>query len=102
MEGMLKLNFDVGFDSDSGTGAIGAILRDYTGFFVVASCSNIPFIQDATTTGVRGLRAGLLLANDMGCNKICEEGDCMEDIEIMQNGGNHLVRQRQFMKNARF
>ena len=102
LEGMLKLNFDAGFDSDSGTGATGAILRDHTGFFVAASCSNIPFVQDAATAEARGLRDGLLLANEMGCNKICVEGDCMEDIEIMQNGGNHLVRQRQFMKNAHF
>ena len=87
---MVKLNFDAGFDSDGGTGATGAILRDHTGFFVAASCSNIPFVQDAATAEARGLRDGLLLANEMGCNKICVEGDCMEVIEIMQNRGNSL------------
>ena len=89
-EGTIKLNVDASFDIASGTGATGAILRDHSGLFVAASCSNIPFVEEAATAEARGLRDGLLLASETGCNKICVEGDCMEVIEIIQNGGNSL------------
>ena len=89
-DGLVKLNVDATFDQDRGTGSTGAILRDDAGFFLAASCVDIPFVEDAGTAEARGLRDGLLLANDMGCNKIYVEADCMEVIEIMQNGGHSL------------
>ena len=89
-EGILKLNVDATFNHDSGTGGTGAILRDNFGVFVAASCSDISFVEDATTAEARGLRDGLLLANEVGCNRICVEADCLEVVEIMQGGGNSL------------
>ena len=89
-EGVIKLNVDVAFDQDTGTGGTGAVLRDEAGFFVAASCSDIPFVEDAATAEARGLRDGLLLANEVGCNKIYVEADCLEVIEIMLSGGNSL------------
>ena len=80
------------FDPDRGAGGTGAIMRDEVGFFVAASCSDIPFVEDAATAESRGLRDGFLLANEVGCNKICVEADCMEVVEIMQGGGNSLGR----------
>lgn len=64
---------------DSGTGGTGAILRDDTGFFVAASCSDIPFVEDAATAEARGFT----LTSEVGCNRICVEADCMEVVEIM-------------------
>ena len=75
---------------DSGSGSTGAILRDHMGHFLAASCEDIPFVEDAATAEARALRNGLLLANDMGCNKLYVEADCMEVIDVMQNGGNFL------------
>lgn len=48
-EGYVKLNVDAAFNDDQGTGASGAILRDYNGYFLAASCSHIPFVEDAAT-----------------------------------------------------
>ena len=89
-EGTVKLNIDAGFDLDSGSGSTGAILRDDMGIFMAASCGDISFAEDAATTEARALRDGLLLANDLGCNKLYVEADCMEVIEVMQSGGNSL------------
>ena len=47
-------------------------------------------MEDAATAEARGLRDGLLLANEVGCNKIYVEADCLEVIEIMLSGGNSL------------
>ena len=78
-EGVIKLNVDAAFHQDTGTGGTGAVLRDEAGFFVAAFCSDIPFVEDASTTEARGLRDGLLLANEVGCNKIYVKADC--DVE---------------------
>ena len=86
----MKLNIDVGFDLDSGSGSTGAILHDDMEIFMAASCGDISFAEDAATTEARALRDGLLLANDLGCNKLYVEADCMEVIEVMHNGGNSL------------
>uniref|UniRef100_A0A452Y2Q0 RNase H type-1 domain-containing protein n=1 Tax=Aegilops tauschii subsp. strangulata TaxID=200361 RepID=A0A452Y2Q0_AEGTS len=75
---------------DSGSGSTGAILRDDMRIFMAASCGDIPFVEDAATAEARALRDGLLLANDLGCNKLYVEADCMEVIEVMQSGGNSL------------
>ena len=89
-QNIVKLNIDAGFNYDSGSGSTGAILRDYTGYFLEASCSDIPFVEDGATAEARGLRDGLILANDLGCNNLHVEADCMEVIDTMQNGGNSL------------
>lgn len=86
-EGFVSLNVDASFDADSGTGGTGAIIRDAMGSFIAASCSNIPFVEDAATAEARGLKDGLILANNTGCNKLEIESDCMEVIDIMTNGG---------------
>ena len=89
-EGFVKLNVDASFSEDSGSGGSGAILRDASGSFIAASCSDIRFVEDTATAEARGLRDGLILANDMGCNKLVIEADCMEVIQVMQSGGNSL------------
>ncbi|XBI60207.1 hypothetical protein VPH35_041162 [Triticum aestivum] len=87
-EGFVSLNVNASFDADNGTGGTGAIIRDSTGAFIVASASSIPFAEDAATAEARGLKDGLILANNVGCNKVEIQADCMEVMETMQQGGN--------------
>jgi hypothetical protein len=48
----------------------------------------VPFVSDAATV----LRDGLILAGQIGCNRIRIEinSNCMDVIEVMQNGGSSL------------
>lgn len=89
-EGSIKLNVDAAFNHGRGAGGTGAILRDSNGFFIAASCCDIPFVEDAATADARGLRDGLVLANEVGCNSLVVEADCMDVIDVMLNGGNSL------------
>jgi ribonuclease HI len=86
----VKLNVDAGFNVDSGTGSLGAVLRDQRGFFLAASSSDKPFVSDAATAEARALRDGLLLAGQIGFNRLEVDSDCMEVIDVMKNGGNSL------------
>jgi hypothetical protein len=49
----------------------------------------IPFISDPSTEA-RALRDGLILAGLVGCNRIEVNSDCMDVIEVMNQGGNSL------------
>jgi ribonuclease HI len=89
-EDYVKLNVDARFCDDEGSGSTGAIIRDDTGRFIAASCCRLPFVSDAPTVEARALRDGLILATQVGCNRIEVNSDCMEVIEIMNDGGNFL------------
>jgi ribonuclease HI len=101
-EGYTKLNVDASFYDQAFVGATGAVMRDDQGNFVAGSCCSIASISDAATVEACALRDGLLLAGQVGCTKLIVNGDCMDVIEIMQDGGINLVRLQQFMKNAIF
>lgn len=90
LSSFVKLNVDASFDADNGTGGSGAIIRDEYGAFIAASCNNIPFVEDVATAEARGLKDGLILASNVGCNKMEIEADCMEVTVIMNSGGNYL------------
>ena len=47
-------------------------------------------MEDAATAKACAFHAGLLLAGQVGCNRLAVESDYMEVIETMQNGGNSL------------
>jgi ribonuclease HI len=101
-EGYTKLNVDASFYDQSFIGATGAVIRDDQVIFLAGSCCSIASISDAATAEARALRDGLLLAGQVGCTKLVVNSDCMDVIEIMQDGGINLVRLQQFMKNALF
>ena len=48
------------------------------------------FIDTPATTEACALRDGLIIAGNVGCNILLVESDCMEVVEVMQNGGNSL------------
>jgi hypothetical protein len=58
------------------------------GFFLAASYCGIPFVSDASTAEAQALRGGLIMAGQVGCNRLEVNLDCIEVIEVMQNGGN--------------
>jgi ribonuclease HI len=87
-EDFVKLNVDAGFSADFGTGSTGAIIRDEKGSFIAASCCGLPFISDAATAEATALRDGLILAGQVGCNRIEVNSDCMDVIDVMNQGGN--------------
>ena len=74
----MKLNVDAGFNYETGTGRTGAILRCERGFFLATSNCGIPFVSDPSTAEAQALRDGLLLAGQLGCNRIEVNSDCVE------------------------
>jgi ribonuclease HI len=84
----VKLNVDARFSADAGSGSTGAIIRDDTGVFLAVSCCGIPFISDPSSAEARALGDGLILAGQIGCNRIEVNSDCMDVIEVMNQGGN--------------
>jgi hypothetical protein len=83
----VKLNVDAGFCANTGSGSTGAIIRDDNGGFLAASCCGIPFISDPSTTEAIAFRDGMILAGQIGCNRLEVNSDC---IDVMVNGGNSL------------
>jgi hypothetical protein len=60
------------------------------GSFAAGSNRTIPYVGDAAMAEATALRDGLILAGNIGCNKIMVESDCIEVVEVMQNGGNSI------------
>ena len=75
---------DATFDVDTGSGSTGAIIRDRTRSWSILT------IDTPSTAEACALRDGLIIAGNVGCNRILVESDCMEVVEVMQNGGNSL------------
>ena len=57
---------------------------------MAASCCGIPFGLDPSTAEAHALRDGLILASQVGCNRIEVNSDCTDVIDVMANGGNSL------------
>ena len=58
-------------------------------FKVAAKLSPIEDVTNAAMAEARALRDGLLLAGQVGCSKIEVESDCMEVIDVMEDGAIH-------------
>jgi ribonuclease HI len=87
LEGKLMINIDAAFDVDSGRGATGVVIRDYTGHCIAASQLFLPHVVDAPMAEAYALREGLVLAQRIGCNSFSIQTDCAKVVETMQNGG---------------
>uniref|UniRef100_A0A8R7R7J1 RNase H type-1 domain-containing protein n=1 Tax=Triticum urartu TaxID=4572 RepID=A0A8R7R7J1_TRIUA len=68
-------------------GVVGAVLRDDKGGFLAASNEKLEHVSNAASTEAYALRHGLLLAHQMGVNKLVVEADCLEVISTMNSGG---------------
>ncbi|KQK16265.2 hypothetical protein BRADI_1g27874v3 [Brachypodium distachyon] len=70
----VKLNVDAAFNADAETG----------------SCYGIENVADAPTAEAIALRDGLLLAGQVGCNRLEINSDCMEVVQTMLDGGKSI------------
>ena len=71
-EGVLMINIGVAFDET------GAVIKDSSGGFIVASHSYISHVVDAAMAEMSALRDSLLLAQQLGRNRVVFQSDCME------------------------
>ena len=72
----VKLNVDASFHVNASAGAVGAILRDYKGHVIGASCKHYPHIASVAMAEALAMKEGLELACRLGCNSILAESDC--------------------------
>jgi hypothetical protein len=72
---------DGSFQLDFYAGVVGAVVRDYEGWFIVASTIYLPTVASAAVAGAMATHEGLALANRLGCNSVLAESDCMETIQ---------------------
>jgi ribonuclease HI len=86
-EGFFKLNIDASFDENGGCGSTGAIIRDNSGAMIAAASSFIPHLMDAPMAEAYALKEGLMLAQYIGVNRLIVQSDCIEEVEIMRDGG---------------
>jgi ribonuclease HI len=72
---------DASLYQDSNAGAVGMVLRDFEGKFIAARTKRLPHVDSTSMAKALAMKEGLILANEMGCNKILAEFDSTEVIE---------------------
>jgi ribonuclease HI len=77
----VKLNVDASFLEDRHAGAVGAVLRDFQGNFLAASCVLLPHVSTPLMAEAIAMREGLKLANVMNCSRVQAESDSTEVID---------------------
>jgi ribonuclease HI len=76
----LKLNVDATFSVDDMSGAVGAVIRDAHGNFVIASSKFLQNVSSPAMAEAQAMLHGLELANSIGCNALEAESDSIEVI----------------------
>jgi ribonuclease HI len=71
----VKLNVDASFLEDRHAGAVGAVIRDFQGNFIAASCVFLPHVTNPLMAEAIAMREGLKLANEIRCNTVQAESD---------------------------
>ncbi|KAE8816193.1 retrotransposon expressed [Hordeum vulgare] len=89
-EGFVKPNIDASFSVEEEKGASGAVIRIENGKLIAPSSCGIAHVPDAPTAEARVLWDALILAGQIGCNRVMVNSDCicMEVVEIMRDGSN--------------
>ena len=86
IEDFVKLNIDGSFNEETGTGATGAIIRDHTGGVVAMGQRYLSHVGDAPVAEAYALLDGLRLAEQVGCNRIIVNSDCMQVVTTIREG----------------
>jgi ribonuclease HI len=60
---------------------MGAVLRDYQGKFVAANMKFLPHVLSMKMAEALAMKQGLLLAHQLGCNRVIAESDSSMTIE---------------------
>jgi ribonuclease HI len=77
----IELNVDASFLEDRHAGAASAILRDFEGNFLAASCVFIPHVTTPLMAEAIAMREGLKLANKIRYNRVQAESDSTDVID---------------------
>ena len=86
-EGFLMINVDGSFAENTVDGSTGVVIRDASGGLIAASHSYISHVLDTTMAEASALRDGLLLAQQIGSNRVQIQADCIEVLDTMLDGG---------------
>jgi hypothetical protein len=72
---------DASFYVDDGAGSVGAVIRDYEGRLVAASCLLLEHISSVAMSEADVMKEGLALAERISCNRVIAESNSIETIE---------------------
>ncbi|KAF8780739.1 hypothetical protein HU200_001346 [Digitaria exilis] len=86
-QGSLKCNTDAAYDDESRTGAVGALLHDEAGNYIIASAHWMPYVLSALAAEAQGSRTGLQLAVAHGATKVILEKDCKVLVDLWHKEG---------------
>lgn len=75
--GFYKLNLDAAFHDD-GTGAVGVVLRNYSGEAIAGTAGPIYHVMDATSAEALAMLKGMELLERLGCSGVVVESDCLQ------------------------
>jgi ribonuclease HI len=81
-DGVIKVNFDAAFKTETYQGASGVVLRNAQGQFVAAKCKQHGSIPDALTAEAYAYHDAALLIKDLGLTKVIVEMDCQELVAL--------------------
>jgi hypothetical protein len=73
----VKVHVDGSFYADTYTGAVGAVLRDYQGQLIAASCKYLPQVSSAAMAEALAMKEGLSLVASKGCSQVIAETDSL-------------------------
>jgi hypothetical protein len=70
----IKVNVDGSYNVNLHAGAVGAVIRDHNGKFIVAWTLYLLHVASAAATEAMAMREGLAIATQIGCNDACDHG----------------------------
>jgi hypothetical protein len=83
--GWVKANVDGSFSAESGTGGSGLVMRDHHGSFLAGACHFMSTTADPERAELQACRSAIVLAKELGIDKICLESDCLSAISKLKN-----------------
>jgi ribonuclease HI len=82
-EDFVKIDVDVSFSEETGTGVV---IRDHTGGVIAMAQRYLAHVGDAPMAEAYALLDGLRLAEQVGCNRIIVNSDCMQVVNTFRDG----------------
>jgi ribonuclease HI len=83
--GWIKVNTDAAFDSSSGSGSSGVVIRNENGEILMAAAKRHYHTPDALTAEALAARDGLVLVHSGGFHKVILETDNLELVNLLQS-----------------
>jgi len=96
-QGMMKINIDAALSKNSSMAAVAAVARDEAGIFQGASALVVTGVSSPEIAETLAGREGLVLARDLGMQRITIASDCVNVVCSIQGSGmglyGHIVRE---------